>query len=120
MPKRAILLAFEDFDSMEMWLKNIDARYNSVSLNRIGVSIENRTIYVVKINDALEDRPIILLEGGAHSREWIATSSVLYLIEKLASYTGVLGNSLYGLFLANSHHFSFVLKDKKSAGSELL
>ena len=88
MPKRAILLAFEDFDSMEMWLKNIDARYNSVSLNRIGVSIENRTIYVVKINDKLTDRPIILLEGGAHSREWIASASILYLIEKLASYSG--------------------------------
>ena len=70
-----------------MWLHDIDDRFESVTLDRIGASIENRTLYVVKINDKLTDRPIILLEAGAHSREWIASASILYLIEKLASYS---------------------------------
>ena len=81
-------IGVSDYDATETWLHDIDARYEAVTLDRIGVSVENRTLYVVKINDKLTDRPIILLEGGAHSREWIASASILYLIEKLASYSG--------------------------------
>ena len=73
---------------MVMWLKDIESRYYSVSLKVIGTSVEGRSIHVVTINDHLVANPIILLEGGAHSREWIATASILYLIEKLAGLTG--------------------------------
>ena len=73
---------------MVMWLKDIESRYYSVSLKVIGTSVEGRSIHVVTINDHLVNKPIILLEGGAHSREWIATASILYLIEKLAGLTG--------------------------------
>ena len=73
---------------MVMWLNDIASRYNFVSLKVIGKSVEGRPIHVVTINDHLVELPIILLEGGAHSREWIATASILYLIEKLAGLTG--------------------------------
>ena len=88
-------IGVSDYDATETWLHDIDARYEAVTLDRIGVSVENRTLYVVKINDKLTDRPIILLEGGAHSREWIASASILYLIEKLASYSGKPCRMLY-------------------------
>ena len=80
---------FKDFTSMELWLQEIARRYaSSVILKTIGTSVERRSIYVVTINDKFVDKPIILLEGGAHPREWISASSILYLIEKIASFTG--------------------------------
>ncbi len=82
---------YKDFTSMELWLQDIARRYaSSVTLKKIGTSVERRPIYVVTINDKFVNKPIILLEGGAHPREWISASSILYLIEKIASFTGFL------------------------------
>jgi len=56
-----------------------------VEIENIGRTTEGRDIRVVKIgfNVSSESKPIIYLQGGIHAREWIATSTMTYLIYAL-------------------------------------
>jgi len=52
-----------------------------VTTREIGRSWEGRPLKVLEISEAgnSAEKPCIFLEGGIHSREWIATSTVLYI-----------------------------------------
>ncbi|XP_044596900.1 zinc carboxypeptidase A 1-like, partial [Cotesia glomerata] len=56
-----------------------------VTLQKIGSSYENRTIYVVKISSGGKNKPQILIDAGIHAREWIAPSTALYLVHQLVT-----------------------------------
>ena len=53
----------------------------------IGYSVEKRPLYMVTINDQDVDKPIIFLEGGMHSREWIGPATLLHNLEALVNTT---------------------------------
>ena len=55
---------------------------NLVTLREIGRSWQGRPLKVLEITSPsgnVAEKPCIFLEGGIHSREWIATSTVLYI-----------------------------------------
>ena len=85
---------------MDLYLQEI-AQNNlaHVKIETIGFSIENRPIRLVTINDDDKCKPIILIESGAHSREWIAPAVVLNLIEQLVSYTSPTGRYLSSVLI---------------------
>ena len=69
---------------MDLYLQEITTQ-NGVhaQLQTIGFSFENRPIRLIKINDDAKDKPIILMEAGVHSREWITSATVLKLIDRV-------------------------------------
>ncbi|XP_030028982.2 zinc carboxypeptidase [Manduca sexta] len=69
------------------WLDDLAREYPSlVTIEIAGHSYEGRDIKGVKISHG-EGRRIIFLETNTHSREWIAVTSVCYLINELLTST---------------------------------
>lgn len=58
-----------------------------VSLISIGKTVEKRDMKLIKIgaNHKSNTKPIIWLDAGLHSREWVSITSALYIIERLIS-----------------------------------
>lgn len=46
-------------------------------------TFESRPIRMLKIGTGGSDRPVILIEGGIHAREWIAPAFTVYLMQQL-------------------------------------
>ncbi|CAK9084122.1 Carboxypeptidase B [Durusdinium trenchii] len=80
---------FQDYrtlDDINRYLDLLAQRHPKlVTVREIGHSWEGRPLRVLEItkdgNSA--EKPCIFLEGGIHSREWIATSTVLYIAGSL-------------------------------------
>jgi len=75
------------------WLNSLVASFPTLMTIQIyGSSYEDRALKVVKLTSQVgvpKNKPIILWEGGIHSREWIAPATMCYMISKLTSGYGV-------------------------------
>lgn len=49
----------------------------------VGTSLQGRTIRAIRICDEEEDLPVVLINATQHAREWISTSSTMYLARTL-------------------------------------
>ena len=69
------------------YLNCLEAKYPKIcKVFDIGVSIENRSIKVIKISQPSTNgktKPAIWIDGGIHAREWISPSSVEYFVHEL-------------------------------------
>lgn len=54
-----------------------------VSLEPPGITYEGRKVQAIKIGTRGKNKPIIIIDGGIHAREWISPAVVLYLIQEL-------------------------------------
>ena len=55
-----------------------------VTLESIGKSYQGRDMVVIKISSGGNGtRPVILVDGGIHAREWVAPAMALYIINQL-------------------------------------
>lgn len=55
-----------------------------VTLEDIGLSLEGRGMIFAKISsNPSAQKPIILIDGGIHAREWISPATVTYIIYQL-------------------------------------
>ncbi|XP_044733673.1 zinc carboxypeptidase-like [Chrysoperla carnea] len=68
------------------YLGALAAKYSQVEVVIGGRSYEGRNITGVKVSYK-KGNPIIVIEGGIHAREWIAPSTVLYLLTQLLTST---------------------------------
>lgn len=65
-----------------------------VVVRTIGSSWQGRPLRILEVTNRsaglplAEDKPCIFLEGGIHAREWIATSTVLFIAEALVKQAG--------------------------------
>merc|ERR1719336_3817976 len=66
------------------FLTELDAQYDTMSMENIGKTGEGRDVKIVKINANNSDLPVIFIDAGIHAREWISPAATLFLIEKLA------------------------------------
>ncbi|NXA95672.1 CBPA1 Carboxypeptidase, partial [Melanocharis versteri] len=59
-----------------------------VSKIQIGLSYENRPLYVLKFSTGGSNRPAIWLDTGIHSREWITQATGVWTANKIAEEYG--------------------------------
>jgi len=77
-------LTLEEINSFIQFLAN--SYPNIVKVEQLGQSYERRPIYVVKVgSDTGRKKPSIWIDGGIHAREWIAVSTVTYMLNKLVT-----------------------------------
>lgn len=87
------------------YLRQVAANRSDIAtLLDFGPSEEGRVIYGLRISSGGTNKPIILIEGTIHAREWIVPTTVLYFINELIFNTA---NS--GLFSAVDFYFIPVL-----------
>jgi len=79
---------FMTLDEINTYIQSLAQNFpNLVQVEQIGTSHENRPIYVVKVSSSAggENKPSIWIDGGIHAREWVAVSSVTYMLNKLVT-----------------------------------
>ncbi|XP_062582528.1 carboxypeptidase B-like [Saccostrea cucullata] len=77
--------SFNDHASINSYLDSL-ASNSRVSVHSMGQTYEGRTIKYVKIsNNVGSSKKAIYVDGGIHAREWLAVSTVLYMIDQMAN-----------------------------------
>ncbi|XP_048751828.2 carboxypeptidase B-like [Ostrea edulis] len=77
--------AFNGHNSINTYLDSLSTN-SRVSVHTMGHSYEGRTIKYVKIsNNVGSGKKAIYADGGIHAREWLAVSTVLYMIDQMAN-----------------------------------
>jgi len=79
------LTKYARFSEVNAWFTSMAEQYSDIaSTTDIGKSYEGRTMKVLNIcSGKCGDKPSIFVEGGIHAREWIAPSTVHYIINQL-------------------------------------
>uniref|UniRef100_A0A194AM35 Peptidase M14 domain-containing protein n=1 Tax=Pinctada fucata TaxID=50426 RepID=A0A194AM35_PINFU len=68
------------------WLRTVNSSYPTVQLSDIGHSVENRSIYKVKVaSNTADTKPAIWIECLSHAREWITGAVCLGVIDMLTN-----------------------------------
>jgi len=73
------------YDEINAYLQELAVNYpRLVTLESIGRSYQGRDMIVIKISSGGNGtRPVILVDGGIHAREWVAPGMALYIINQL-------------------------------------
>jgi MYXO-CTERM domain-containing protein len=75
------------------WVAADPARVSHVDL---GLSLEGRLLRGIRItNPGADDRPVVVVQGGQHAREWIAVASTMVAAERFV--TAAPGTELHAL-----------------------
>ncbi|CRL08319.1 CLUMA_CG021383, isoform A [Clunio marinus] len=84
-PNFELYWSFEEMETYTLTLAQLHP--NLVKREIIGKSIEGRDIIGLRISSALEfgKNPIIFIDAGTHSREWVGPHTVLYFIDQLVT-----------------------------------
>jgi murein tripeptide amidase MpaA len=78
-------LFFSFCHQINAYLQELAVNYPQlVTLESIGKSYQGRDMVVIKISSGGNGtRPVILVDGGIHAREWVAPAMALYIINQL-------------------------------------
>uniref|UniRef100_A0A6G1SDJ0 Carboxypeptidase B n=1 Tax=Aceria tosichella TaxID=561515 RepID=A0A6G1SDJ0_9ACAR len=77
---------FQRYSAIEAKIRELERLDPRVSVEIIGQSTEKRNLYLVRVSNDLNARkPIVLIDGGHHAREWISHATVMYLLESLVN-----------------------------------
>ncbi|KAL5967583.1 Zinc carboxypeptidase A 1 [Taenia solium] len=103
--------AYFPFNVMEDNLHEIVRRVKIATLEELGKTVEERSIWLLKISTN-KTLPIIWIDAGIHAREWIAPASALYIIDMLLSLEGSKMLQKYQFYVApeinpDGYAFSF-------------
>ncbi|ROT62461.1 Zinc carboxypeptidase A 1 [Penaeus vannamei] len=77
---------FMTYEEIVSYVEGLPRKYpKRVQLRVAGMSEENRPIYVVVVASAAAkaDEPVIVVDGGAHAREWVSPAAALFLVGRL-------------------------------------
>ena len=74
---------FLDVKLMYEWYEDIGTKYDFVTMETIGETLEGRQIKIVKINSENVDLPVIFIDAGIHAREWISPAAVMFFVHKM-------------------------------------
>jgi len=86
LPQIDVLAAFYTHSEINDYLDNLPERFpKRVQVKQFGWSYERRPLKVLTITngDGKRNKPVILIDGTVHAREWISPSMALYIIQQL-------------------------------------
>ncbi|XP_017009396.2 carboxypeptidase B1 [Drosophila takahashii] len=86
MPQIDVLAAFYTHSEINDYLDSLPQRFpKRVQVKQFGWSYERRALKVLTITngDGKGNKPVILIDGTVHAREWISPSMALYIIQQL-------------------------------------
>ncbi|KPI98272.1 Zinc carboxypeptidase A 1 [Papilio xuthus] len=75
-----------ELEEIDAYLADVANKYPDLVTLQNGTTFEGRPIYLMKIakpSDDDKEKPIIIVDAGIHSREWISPPTALYAISKL-------------------------------------
>lgn len=78
--------AYQSFEEIHHYFQDLVHRFpDCLSLIPVGMSSEGRPLQVLKISSSpYERKPAVWIQGGAHAREYVSPSTVIYLATQLA------------------------------------
>ncbi|XP_026743018.1 zinc carboxypeptidase-like [Trichoplusia ni] len=80
--------AYHDLDAIYKWLDELETNHTEVKTVVMGKSLENRDIKGIIINYHPEiNKPIGMIEGTLHAREWISAATVTWFIKEFLTST---------------------------------
>ncbi|KAI3378275.1 hypothetical protein SNEBB_004628 [Seison nebaliae] len=82
----AIVGSYVDYESIVKWAKLLEQKYpNIINMHKIGTSYEQRPIYLIRVGFPRDDiqKPVLLIEGTIHAREWISAATCTFIISQL-------------------------------------
>jgi hypothetical protein len=87
------------YDAINAYLQELAVNYPQlVTLETIGKSYEGRDMIVLKISSGGGGtRPVVLVDGGIHAREWVAPGMALYIIYQLVENSAANSNLTNGV-----------------------
>ncbi|KAH8381020.1 hypothetical protein KR200_007695 [Drosophila serrata] len=86
LPNLDVLGAFYTHSEINDYLDTLPARFpKRAQVKQFGWSYERRPLKVLTITngDGRQNKPVILVDGTVHAREWISPSMALYIIQQL-------------------------------------
>nr|ALX00087.1 zinc carboxypeptidase a 1-like protein [Melanoplus sanguinipes] len=93
--------SWDDYYPLEdvyKWIKSLPAKYPGIVTTVVGgYSYENREIVGVNISFGT-NRPIVVLEGTIHAREWISTAAVTWMLNQILTSTNSTVRSIVDQF----------------------
>ncbi|XP_033160952.1 carboxypeptidase B [Drosophila mauritiana] len=90
-PHIDVLSAFYTHSEINDYLDSLPERFpKRVQVKQFGWSYERRPLKVLTITngDGRRNKPVILIDGTVHAREWISPSMALYIIQQLLDNYG--------------------------------
>lgn len=94
--------AYLRYNDQVTWLNNIAASSPIAAAFNVGASYGNRQIRGLRIN-ASTNLPGIYLDSNIHAREWITSSSMLWIIEEILT-----GTSADAVYLRNNFRWYII------------
>ncbi|KAH8270230.1 hypothetical protein KR018_006073 [Drosophila ironensis] len=86
LPHLDVLAAFYTHAEINDYLDSLPARFpKRAQVKQFGWSYERRPLKVLTITngDGRRNKPVILIDGTVHAKEWISPSMALYIIQQL-------------------------------------
>nr|P04069.1 RecName: Full=Carboxypeptidase B [Astacus astacus]prf//1004229A CPase B [Astacus astacus] len=111
--------SYHDYDEINAWLDSLATDYPELaSVEDVGLSYEGRTMKLLKLGKGGADKPIIFIDGGIHAREWIAPSTVTYIVNEFvsnsATYDDILSNvNFYVMPTINPDGYAYTFTDDR-------
>lgn len=76
---------YAPLDDIYRTMKNLASQYSHMSIINVGESFEGRELLVAKFSTGSGKKPSIFINGGHHAREWIASASVVWVLNEFAT-----------------------------------
>jgi len=88
---------YHTLDEIVHWMNDFEVKYSSnVQLINVSRSFENRPITAMRISSDLnQTKPSIWMDGCIHSREWIATATLIYMANEVYSISSTSAFLIY-------------------------
>ena len=81
---------FKDYDAANAYLNELAAlRVDITEVFEVGTSLEGRAINAIRITGPGQNKPVVLLNGCQHAREWVAVMIPMYIADQLIREYGI-------------------------------